>query len=208
MQFLERKTLVFLVLISFCCSACNEDVPVYEKLAGLRFPMDCTSSLASASYISDDWPIEAFPTSTDTIFWSQLQIYFPNAYLIKPEATGLDKLFVNIHGVDTISSWTITNSAGLEILSHQNFPPNDPDYGWDGLTMGNTEDGLYFSRITFQSPNGEENFIEGHFCGFHCGQSNITAYSNNGMDFTGALWSTISHLLPFTSESWFSLECE
>lgn len=80
------------------------------------------------------------------------RVYIPNAF--SPNADGINDFFTIYSGneVAEISSFRLFNRWGAVLLERTNFPPNDPNFGWDGTFKGQElEPGIFVwtARIAF-----------------------------------------------------------
>jgi len=78
-------------------------------------------------------------TATDSLNIEVLKVrdvYLPNA--ISPNQDGINDRFFVFGGpeVSSIQSLRIFTRWGEQIFEQQNFPPNDPDFGWGGMHNG------------------------------------------------------------------------
>ncbi|NBC07741.1 MAG: T9SS type B sorting domain-containing protein, partial [Bacteroidetes bacterium] len=71
-------------------------------------------------------------------------IYIPNAF--SPNTDGKNDLFTVFTGPEVVSvrSLQIFDRWGNQVFSREQFPPNDPAYGWDGRFRGQAMDIGYF----------------------------------------------------------------
>jgi large repetitive protein len=78
------------------------------------------------------------------------QVYVPNAFT--PDGDGKnDILMVRSKGIETIRSFKIYSRWGELIFEKNNFPPNNPTYGWDGKikgVMGSAEVYVYVAQVS------------------------------------------------------------
>ncbi len=69
------------------------------------------------------------------VFCTDAQMYIPNAFT--PDGDGVnDILMVRGKGILSVRSFRIFNRWGEVVFEKNNFPPNNPAYGWDGRIRG------------------------------------------------------------------------
>ena len=166
--------LAIVLAFSFTMTNCSDDSTPrmqIEELAELNFPQDCTEG-TNLQYISQDWE--------DSI--GRASVYTPDIYLLRPDAKGLELFTLSSIGISTIESWTIRNKFGEEIFRQENFPTGDFEYGWNGVSnSGELEEGMFFSRVTFLSPTGIENYAEWTFCSLLCDGTTLGYHREDGL---------------------------
>jgi len=83
------------------------------------------------------------------------EIFIPNAF--SPNNDGFNDRFMIFAGKDVlnIKSFLVFNRWGESVFEVYNFPPNDPDYGWDGVFRGTTYNSAVFAWFA------EVEFIDG-----------------------------------------------
>ena len=78
------------------------------------------------------------------------QVYVPNAFT--PDGDGKnDILMVRSKGIEAVRSFKIYSRWGELIFEQNNFPPNNPAYGWDGKikgVVGSAEVYVYVAQVT------------------------------------------------------------
>jgi gliding motility-associated-like protein len=78
------------------------------------------------------------------------QVYVPNAFT--PDGDGKnDILMLRSKGIEAIRSFKIYSRWGELIFEKNNFPPNNPAYGWDGKikgVVGSAEVYVYVAQVT------------------------------------------------------------
>lgn len=68
-------------------------------------------------------------------FCKNTQVFIANAF--SPDGDGVnDKLVVQGKGIRVVKSFKIFSRWGQVVFERDNFPPNDPSYGWDGTIKG------------------------------------------------------------------------
>lgn len=81
------------------------------------------------------------------------RVYIPNVF--SPNGDGINDIFYISTGeeVKEISTLQIFNRWGSPVFIKDNFPPNDPHYGWDGIVNGKPENTgvfVYWAVILFK----------------------------------------------------------
>lgn len=89
-------------------------------------------------------------------------VYIPNAF--SPNTDGKNDLFTVFTGPEVVSvrSLQIFDRWGNQVFSQEQFPPNDPAYGWDGRFRGQAMDigfFVYFVEVEFE--DGQVELYEG-----------------------------------------------
>lgn len=70
------------------------------------------------------------------VFCNNNNVFIPNTF--SPNGDGSnDKFYVRGKGLERVKSFRIFNRWGQIVFEAQNFPVNDPTYGWDGKFKGN-----------------------------------------------------------------------
>ena len=91
-------------------------------------------------------------------------IYIPNAF--SPNSDGInDKFFIYVNHAELfhVESLLIFDRWGNVVYGANDFPPNDPQYGWDGFYLGelmNPAVFVYHATIIYKE-TGREFFREG-----------------------------------------------
>lgn len=98
-------------------------------------------------------------TTTDSILINVLKVrdvYVPNVF--SPNQDGLnDRLFINTGPeANNIQSFKLFNRWGEQLFERTNIPPNDADFGWDGLYNGQALDpGVFVWMAEIEFIDGE-----------------------------------------------------
>jgi gliding motility-associated-like protein len=89
-------------------------------------------------------------------------IFVPNTF--SPNGDGSnDVLYVRGKGLDRVKSLRIFNRWGQVVFEQQNFPVNDPVYGWDGKFKGSKPlPGVYVYQVEIFCENSEVISFEGN----------------------------------------------
>ena len=85
--------------------------------------------------VSTNYGCSASDTIHIKVFCESSQVFIPNAFT--PNGDGRnDILMVRGTGILAVKSFRIFNRWGEIIFEKNNFPPNNPIYGWDGMVKG------------------------------------------------------------------------
>ncbi|MES1249324.1 MAG: gliding motility-associated C-terminal domain-containing protein, partial [Chitinophaga rupis] len=89
------------------------------------------------------------------VFCQSSQIFIPNAFTPKGDIPGNRRLVVRASGISSVKSFRVFNRWGRIVFEKNNFPPNSPDYGWDGTVNGKPADpGVYVYTAEVICENG------------------------------------------------------
>lgn len=89
-----------------------------------------------------------------TAFCKNAQVFIPNAFTPKGLAAN-SRFMVRGSGIASVKSFRVFNRWGRIVFEKNNFPPNDPDYGWDGYIKGKLADmGVYVYTVDVVCENG------------------------------------------------------
>jgi gliding motility-associated-like protein len=89
------------------------------------------------------------------VFCQSSQIFIPNAFTPKGDIPGNRRLVVRASGVSSVRSFRVFNRWGRIVFEKNNFPPNSPDFGWDGTVNGKPADpGVYVYTAEVICENG------------------------------------------------------
>lgn len=114
-------------------------------------------------------------------------LYLPNMYLLDSLAGSAGYLYpYSTTSIPEIKSWTIINRDGEEVHRHENFPPNDTLYGWDGRVNGQYVEDLYASKLIVTDPDGNDSEFYRNFCCVLC--DNLKDHRAEGLNFDEAFW--------------------
>ncbi len=72
-------------------------------------------------------------------FCKNSQVFIPNAFTPNGLAEN-SKFMVRASGIASIKSFRVFNRWGRVVFEKNNFAPNDPAYGWDGMINGKQAD--------------------------------------------------------------------
>ncbi|MEO9210084.1 MAG: gliding motility-associated C-terminal domain-containing protein, partial [Ginsengibacter sp.] len=107
--------------------------------------LDCINCALPNAHIKKDitysvevttaYGCKASDTINIKVFCENTQVFIPNAFT--PDGDGVnDILMVRGTGIVTVKSFRIFNRWGVLVFEKNNFPPNEPTYGWDGRING------------------------------------------------------------------------
>ncbi len=89
------------------------------------------------------------------VFCQSSQIFIPNAFTPRGDIAGNRKLVVRATGISSVRSFRVFNRWGRIVFERNNFPPNSPDFGWDGTVDGRPADpGVYVYTADVVCENG------------------------------------------------------
>ena len=86
----------------------------------------------------------------------------PNAF--SPNGDGRNDVFyvLGSRDIKNVKGFSIFNRQGMKIFNESNIPPNDPNYGWNGLQGGRPVAAeAYVYMITIEFNNGTEQLFKG-----------------------------------------------
>ena len=102
-------------------------------------------------------------------FCKNSQVFIPNAFTPNGLAEN-SKFMVRASGIASIKSFRVFNRWGRVVFERNNFAPNDPAYGWDGMINGKPADmGVYVYTVEVVCENGTPYFYKG----------NVTLFNND-----------------------------
>lgn len=91
--------------------------------------------ISYAVEVTSIYGCKASDTINIKVFCENTQVFIPNAFT--PDGDGVnDILMVRGTGIVTVKSFRIFNRWGALVFEKNNFPPNEPSYGWDGRING------------------------------------------------------------------------
>ena len=96
------------------------------------------------------------------VFCQNSQIFIPNAFT--PHGNAENRiLMVRATGIASVKSFRIFNRWGRLVFERNNFVPNNPDYGWNGMFNGKLADsGVYVYTAEVICDNGVPYFRKGN----------------------------------------------
>jgi len=105
-------------------------------------------------------------SGSDTIcistFCKNSQVFIPNAFTPHGLAEN-SRFMVRASGIASIKSFRVFNRWGKVVFERNNFAPNDPAYGWDGMINGKPADmGVYVYTVQVMCENGTPYFYKGN----------------------------------------------
>ncbi len=105
------------------CSVCPQPIATAKK--DICYQVTATNAFGCSG--SDSVCIRVFCESA--------QVFIPNAFT--PDGDGRnDILMVRGTGINQVKSFRIFNRWGQVVFERAHFAPNDPQFGWNGLTKG------------------------------------------------------------------------
>jgi len=89
------------------------------------------------------------------VFCKESQVMIANAFTPRGPVPENTKLVVRATGIVSVKSFRVFNRWGRIVFEKNNFPPNDPSFGWDGQVNGKPGDtGVYIYTIDVMCENG------------------------------------------------------
>jgi gliding motility-associated-like protein len=89
-----------------------------------------------------------------TTFCKSAQVFIPNAFTPRGLAVN-SRFMVRASGIASIKSFRVFNRWGKIVFEKNNFPANDPAFGWDGFVNGKIADmGVYVYTVEVTCENG------------------------------------------------------
>jgi|GEM_PF-2509195 len=89
------------------------------------------------------------------VFCKSSQVFIPNAFAPNGNIAANRILMVRATGISSVRSFRIYNRWGKVVFERNNFPPNSPDFGWNGMSGGRLADsGVYVYTAEVLCENG------------------------------------------------------
>jgi len=89
------------------------------------------------------------------VFCKSSQVFIPNAFAPRGDIGANRILMVRATGISSVRSFRVFNRWGKVMFERSNFPPNSPDFGWDGTVNGRLADsGVYVYTAEVLCENG------------------------------------------------------
>ena len=137
----------------------NETLSCSDCLTPIATPLQQTNYVVRVTSIDG-----CTATATTAVFLRKnVDIYVPNAF--SPNGDGTNDLFLIYAGgnaISKINSFKIFSRWGESVYEQYNFPPNDPQYGWDGKHKGEMMNPAVFVWFTeVELVDGSVRFLEG-----------------------------------------------
>ena len=105
------------------CTTCLS--PVADIKMGITYSLEVTNIFGC----------KASDTINIKVICENSQVFIPNAFT--PDGDGINDIFmIRGSGPITIKYFRIFNRWGEVVFERNNFPPNNPSYGWDGKIKG------------------------------------------------------------------------
>lgn len=97
------------------------------------------------------------------VFCENAQIFVPDAFVPLGDVPENRKLIVRGSGIASVKSFRVFNRWGKLVFERNNFPPNAPEFGWDGRVDGKLADqGVYVYTVEVICENGTPYFKKGN----------------------------------------------
>ncbi len=91
------------------------------------------------------------------------QVFIPNAFVPHGGLPENAKFMIRASGIASVKSFRIFNRWGKLLFEKNNFPPNNPAYGWDGSVNGKPVDvGVYIYTTEVICENGTPYVFKGN----------------------------------------------
>jgi gliding motility-associated-like protein len=128
---------------------------------------DCIDPLASLSKtitytatVYTDY-CEAKDDITIRVACDDALFFIPNTFTPNEDGAN-DKFYPSASGVTNIDIFRVYNRWGEKIYEARDFPPNKPEYGWDGTYKGKAQwPDVFVYFIESRCANGEKIFLKG-----------------------------------------------
>ncbi|MCK7555585.1 PKD domain-containing protein [Chitinophaga sedimenti] len=89
------------------------------------------------------------------VFCKNSQVFIPNAFAPNGNVPENRILMVRASGISAIKSFRVFNRWGQLMYERNNFAPNSPQFGWDGMVKGRKADvGVYVYTVEVVCENG------------------------------------------------------
>jgi gliding motility-associated-like protein len=89
------------------------------------------------------------------VFCTGSQVFIPNAFAPRGDVPENTKLIVRASGIASVKSFRVYNRWGKIVFEKNNFPPNSPDFGWNGQVNSKLADpGVYIYTVEVVCENG------------------------------------------------------
>lgn len=97
------------------------------------------------------------------VFCEGSQVFIPDAFVPLGPVPENRKLIVRGSGIVNVKSFRVFNRWGRLVFERNNFPPNAPEFGWDGMVDGKLADqGVYVYTVEVVCENGTPYFKKGN----------------------------------------------
>lgn len=97
------------------------------------------------------------------VFCENSQVFIPDAFVPLGNVPENKKLIVRGSGIVKVKSFRVFNRWGKLLFERNNFPPNAPEFGWDGMVDGKLADqGVYVYTVEVVCENGTPYFKKGN----------------------------------------------
>ncbi|MBS1564072.1 MAG: gliding motility-associated C-terminal domain-containing protein, partial [Bacteroidetes bacterium] len=89
------------------------------------------------------------------VFCQSSQIFIPNAFTPRGDIPENQRFTVRASGISSVKTFRVFNRWGRVVFERDNFPPNNPAFGWDGRVNGKLADpGVYIYTVEVMCENG------------------------------------------------------
>jgi hypothetical protein len=89
------------------------------------------------------------------VFCQSAQVFVPNAFTPRGDIPENTRFMVHASGIGMVRSLRVFNRWGRIVFERDNFPPNNPAFGWDGRVDGKLADpGVYIYTVDVMCENG------------------------------------------------------
>lgn len=89
------------------------------------------------------------------VFCQNSQVFVPNAFTPRGNVAANNRLTIRATGVASVKTFRVFNRWGRVVFEKNNFAPNNPAYGWDGMFNGKLADtGVYIYTVDVICENG------------------------------------------------------
>ncbi len=89
------------------------------------------------------------------VFCENTQVFIPNAFTPSSNIPANTRFTIRSSGISSVKSLRVFNRWGKIVFEQNNFPPNDPSFGWDGTIYGKPADaGVYVYTLNVICENG------------------------------------------------------
>jgi gliding motility-associated-like protein len=89
------------------------------------------------------------------VFCQNSQVFIPNAFTPGGDLAENARFMVRASGISSVKSFRVFNRWGKIVFERNNFAPNSPEFGWDGMLNGRLADaGVYVYTAEVVCENG------------------------------------------------------
>ena len=130
----------------------NPGLSDYDRTEVIATPLNRTTYQLTVTSVDDCITVDSILVNVLKV----RDVYVPNVF--SPNQDGLnDRLYVYAGPeANNIQTFSLFNRWGEQLFEQTNIPPNDADYGWDGLYNGKTlNPGVFIWMATIEFIDGE-----------------------------------------------------